>query len=41
MSDFQPQRWKPRAKAIVTIDMLPIDRELTVQVKGSPLLHVE
>jgi len=35
MSEFQPSAWKPRAKAVVTIDMLPVgDRELTVQVKG-------
>jgi len=33
MSDFQPQRWKPRAKAIVAISQLPVDRDLTVTVK--------
>jgi ATP-dependent DNA ligase len=33
--EFQPQRWKPRAKAVMTIDQLPIgDRELTVTVKA-------
>jgi len=35
MSEFQPSMWKPRAKAVVTIDQLPIgDRELIVSLKA-------
>lgn len=34
MSDFQPQQWKPRAKAVVTIDQLPLEGELIMQVKA-------
>jgi len=33
MSEFQPSMWKPRAKAILTIDQLPLDRELVVTTK--------
>jgi len=32
--EFQTQRWKPRAKAIMAIEQLPLDRELTIQVKA-------
>lgn len=33
MNDWQPQRFKPRAKALLTFNQLPLDRALTVQAK--------